>query len=62
VTTVSLDKLTCPERICSATLDGVPTYRDSDHLTAPFSRHLAHALDLYLRSYGIVLARGEVRA
>jgi peptidoglycan/LPS O-acetylase OafA/YrhL len=62
VTSVSLDKLICPERICSAMLDGVPTYRDADHLTAPFSRSLAHSLDLYLRSYGIVLATGEVRA
>jgi peptidoglycan/LPS O-acetylase OafA/YrhL len=62
VTTVSLDKLICPERICSAMLDGVPTYRDVDHLTPSFSRHLAHGLDLYLRSFGIVLATGEVRA
>jgi hypothetical protein len=60
VTTVSLDKLICPERICSAMLDGVPTYRDTDHLTIPFSRHLAHALDAYLRLYGVVLAKGEV--
>jgi hypothetical protein len=60
VATVSLDKLICPEAICSAMLDGVPTYRDSDHLTAAFSRRLAPTLDLYLRLYGVVLAKGVV--
>jgi peptidoglycan/LPS O-acetylase OafA/YrhL len=61
VKTVSLDNLICPERICSAMLNGIPTYRDTDHLTIAFSRQLAHALDAYLRFNGIVLARGEVR-
>ena len=62
VATVSLDKLICPEGICSAMLDGVPTYRDSDHLTSAFSRRLAPTLDLYLRLYGINLEQGVVEA
>jgi peptidoglycan/LPS O-acetylase OafA/YrhL len=61
VATVSLDELICPEGICSAMLDGVPTYRDADHLTTAFSRQLAPTLDLYLRLYGIVLSKGEVQ-
>jgi hypothetical protein len=61
VTTISLDELVCPERICSAMLYGVPTYGDTDHLTVAFSRRLAPSLDAYLRLNGIVLARGEVR-
>jgi peptidoglycan/LPS O-acetylase OafA/YrhL len=61
VKTVNLDNLICPERICSAMLNGIPTYRDTDHLTIAFSRQLAHSLDAYLRFNGIVLARGEVR-
>jgi peptidoglycan/LPS O-acetylase OafA/YrhL len=61
VKTLSLDNLICPERICSAMLNGIPTYRNTDHLTIAFSRQLAHSLDAYLRFNGIVLARGEVR-
>ena len=59
--TVSLDTLICPERICSAVLYGVPTYRDADHLTPAFSRRLANALDRYLRLNGIVLEKGMVQ-
>jgi peptidoglycan/LPS O-acetylase OafA/YrhL len=61
VATVSLDTLICPERICSAVLYGVPTYRDADHLTPAFSRRLADALDRYLRLNGIVLEKGMVQ-
>jgi peptidoglycan/LPS O-acetylase OafA/YrhL len=61
VATVSLDTLICPERICSAMLYGVPTYRDADHLTPAFSRRLADALDSFLRLHGIVLEKGTVQ-
>jgi peptidoglycan/LPS O-acetylase OafA/YrhL len=62
VAAVSLDGLLCPDGICPAMVDGVPTYRDTNHVTADFSHHLATPLDEYLRSQGIVLAKGRIRA
>jgi peptidoglycan/LPS O-acetylase OafA/YrhL len=62
VSTVGLDELLCPDGVCPAMVDGIPTYRDTNHITVDFSRHIAHRLDKYLRSQGIVLADGEVRA
>jgi hypothetical protein len=62
VAAVSLDGLLCPNGTCPAMVDGVPTYRDTNHLTVDFSHHLAKQLDEYLRSQGIVLGKGRIRA
>jgi hypothetical protein len=61
VTHVSLDELICPNGTCPASVDGIPTHRDTNHLTVGFSRHLAPALDRYLRSQGVVLEAGKIR-
>ncbi|HEY3071088.1 MAG TPA: acyltransferase family protein [Gaiellaceae bacterium] len=61
VASVSLDELICPDGICPAMVDGIPTHKDTNHITVAFSHRLAHPLDDYLRSQGIVLSRGEVR-
>ena len=62
VKTISLDGLICPEGMCPAIVDGIPTHRDTNHLTVDYSRHLAPRLDRYLRSLGIDLGAGAVRA
>ena len=62
VTTVSLDELVCPHRVCPAVVDGVVTHRDTNHLTAGYARLIAPALDEVLRRQGVVLARGKTRS
>jgi peptidoglycan/LPS O-acetylase OafA/YrhL len=61
VSTIALDELICPDRTCPAMVDGITTYRDTNHITVGFSRYLAHPLDDYLRSQGIVLAKGKAQ-
>jgi len=60
VKTVSLDQLICPDGTCPAVVDGIPTHRDTNHLTVGYSRHLAPKLDRYLRSLGVDLGAGAV--
>jgi hypothetical protein len=60
--TVSLDDLICPAGVCPAMVDGIPTYRDTNHLTPKFSRQIAFALDEYLSDRGVFLDRGKVVA
>jgi peptidoglycan/LPS O-acetylase OafA/YrhL len=58
VTTVSLDDLICPEGTCPSTVDGIVTHRDTNHLTVPYTRHIAADIDALLREYGVVLSAG----
>ncbi|HEX3255596.1 MAG TPA: acyltransferase family protein [Gaiellaceae bacterium] len=60
VKTISLDQLICPDGTCPAVVDGIPTHRDTNHLTVGYSRHLAPKLDRYLRSLGVDLGAGAV--
>jgi peptidoglycan/LPS O-acetylase OafA/YrhL len=62
VTAVSLDDLICPGGICPAMVDGIPTHRDTNHLTPKFSRLIAYPFDDYLSDRGIFLDRGRVAA
>jgi peptidoglycan/LPS O-acetylase OafA/YrhL len=41
---LDMDDLICPGKYCPATQEGVPIYRDLNHLTATFSETLAPAL------------------
>ena len=45
---LDMDDLICPGRYCPATQDGVPIYRDLNHMTATFTETLAPALGLRL--------------
>jgi len=58
VTTVSLDDLICPGGTCPSTVDGIVTHRDTNHLTVPYTRHIAGDLDAFLREHGVVLSTG----
>jgi hypothetical protein len=42
-------------------VDGVVTYRDTNHLTDRYVRLIAGRLDAVLRSQGVDLAAGEAR-
>jgi peptidoglycan/LPS O-acetylase OafA/YrhL len=57
---VGLDELICPGGLCPAMVDGIPTHRDTNHLSVAYARHLAEPLDEYLQTRGVFLARGEV--
>ena len=61
VATVSIDELICPNGTCPAVVDGIPTHRDTNHVTAEFSEHLAPALDRWFRENGITLRSGQVQ-
>lgn len=58
VTTISLDDLICPGGTCPAMVDGIVTHRDTNHLTVPYTRHIAGDIDALLRENGVVLSTG----
>jgi hypothetical protein len=55
VTSVSLDDLICPAGRCPAEVDGVPTHRDTNHLTEPYAEALIPAVVAKLAATGIDL-------
>jgi hypothetical protein len=57
---MSLDDLLCPEGLCPAMVDGIPTHRDTNHLSVAYARHIAESLDEYMQGRGVFLARGKV--
>jgi hypothetical protein len=58
VTTVSFDDLLCPDGTCPSMVDGIVTHRDNNHLTVPYTRHIAGDIDALLRENGVVLSTG----
>jgi peptidoglycan/LPS O-acetylase OafA/YrhL len=60
VVSMSLDDLLCPEGLCPAMVDGIPTHRDTNHLSVAYARHIAESLDEYMQGRGVFLARGKV--
>jgi hypothetical protein len=53
-------ELFCGPRVCPPTIDGVIAYRDGDHITVAFARHLAPALGAALDEYALSPGEGDV--
>jgi peptidoglycan/LPS O-acetylase OafA/YrhL len=53
VTSVSLDDLICPGGKCPAEVGGIPTHRDTNHLTIEYATRLVPAFLALLRMRGI---------
>jgi len=62
VITVDLDETVCPDGLCPASVDGVLTRSDSNHLTMEYGELLARSLDQRLQEQGLFLAEGVIRA
>ena len=62
VMSVDLDEVVCPDGLCPAAVNEVPTRVDSNHLTMGYSETLDRALDQRLQEQGLFLAEGVVRA
>jgi hypothetical protein len=55
ITSVSLDNLICPAGRCPAEVGGVPTHRDTNHLTEQYAEQLTPAVVAAIASAGVDL-------
>ena len=60
IVTVDLDALVCPGGLCQAMVGGIPTHRDSQHLTGAYAGRLMPGLEALLAAQGVDLARGTM--
>ena len=59
VVSISLDEVICPGGVCPAVSNGVPTYRDHQHLTWDFARQVLPKLKDRLAAVGFTVTSSE---